>query len=316
MILIVAIAVGALAAFALLRYVRGVEDSAYEDTQLVEVWVLNQDVAKSTAAEVAQDALEIREIPMEFRPANAVSPDQIAGRVAAADLASNQILVSGMFVDPSVASVSFADLLDSRLVAVSVQFDQVRAVGGFLVPGDRVDMLVLSDSPEIGDTAVGDLATTPDDVIEAAAANTAYDQPARFLYQDVLIGAIGSQLPSQAGDAPVDTISASSSGTIVFFVPAEAAQRILSVSPDRLRLVLRADDAAISAIDPIGAEELVGALPGEDGTVLTPYGPSGYDAFVGEAADGAGESTVEAPTEEAPTEEAPAEEVGSAGAGG
>ncbi len=280
MILIVAIAVGALAAFALLRYVRGVEDDAYEDAQLVEVFMVSQDIVQSTSAEVAQGvAIEVREVPVEFRPANAVTDlAQIAGKVAAGDLAANQILVSGMFIDPQVASVSFADLLTENLVAVAMQFDNVRAVGGFLAPGDEVNMLVTGANAEIAAAGEGDVPVSAEEQI--ALESTPYQNAARYLYQRVKIIAVGSRLPTAPGEAPSDTITNAGAGTIIFAVPSEAAQRMLSVSADQIYLTLVPSDYEAQVFEPIPEEEITGFLPGEDGRLLTPYGPEGFDAFI------------------------------------
>ena len=45
-----ALAVGVFAGFALLNYVRGIEDDVYEDAQPVEVLIATRDIAAGTSA--------------------------------------------------------------------------------------------------------------------------------------------------------------------------------------------------------------------------------------------------------------------------
>ncbi len=298
MILIVAIAVGALAAFALMRYVRGVEDDANAESELVPVLIVTQDIAEATTADVAQVSIASTLVPVEFRPANAVeSLDQIAGKVAAADLATNQILVPGMFIDPQVASVSFADLLTENLEAVALSFDQIRAVGGYLAPGDEVNMVITGLTPP-AETEEGADAATPEE--DAAAAASPFQSPARYLYQRVKIIAIGNQLPALPGQAPTQTLQANGGGTIIFALPPDAVQRILSVPAGSLYLTLVPADYEATPLEPLSEEELIGALPGEDGRLLTPYGPEGFDAYVENGGTSSG-STIDATADEVDT---------------
>ena len=53
LILIVAVAIGAVAAFALFNYIGGIEDRANENAERVDVYVISADVPKGTPAEQA-----------------------------------------------------------------------------------------------------------------------------------------------------------------------------------------------------------------------------------------------------------------------
>ena len=103
MMLVGSILIGAIAGFALLNYVNGVEQDIQSEQARVEVWVVSQDIAAGTTAADVQNTsrLELRSVETQFRPANAVTDlSQIQGRVAVNNLAANQILVTGMFDDP------------------------------------------------------------------------------------------------------------------------------------------------------------------------------------------------------------------------
>ena len=279
--LVGSILIGALAGFALLNYVQGVEDDVLQKTQRVEVWVVAANVpAGTTASDVQQTGrLELRQIESTFRPSNAVSNlSQIQGRVAVSNLAENQILVEGMFDDPEVIATTFADLIEEDQVAFSLTIDPKRAVGGFIEPGDFVDMIVLGDEY---------VPPGEPDAFDASATRSPYTSPARYLYHGVRIIGIDEQIVGQAAeDAPaVEGEGGENSAlSITLAVPADAAQRILSVAESDLVLSLLPDGWTPEARPNDIEEDIIldVLLPGEDPQVITPYGESG---FIDELAD-------------------------------
>lgn len=274
MILIAAIAVGALAAFMIFNYVGGVEDQANEGAERVDVFVVRKDVPKGLPGEQARDEGYIVQdkIPREFLPASAIrSLDQIDGRVALNNLAANQVLVDGMFVDPAQAQIGFSARIPDNMVAVTVSIDQVRGVAGLLVPGDKVDLLVASQLQDEGDI-VG---------VPAMAQS-------RFVYHSVEILAIGQTATPQPGEnitaagtdgESTDEAAASTaienSGLITFLVPPEAAQLITALDPSTLYLTLVGPDYEPAPIPALEIDPNTSPLPGESGSELTPYGPDG-----------------------------------------
>jgi Flp pilus assembly protein CpaB len=266
--LVGSILIGALAGFALLNYVQGVEDDVLQKTQRVEVWVVAANVpAGTTASDVQQTGrLELRQIESTFRPSNAVSNlSQIQGRVAVSNLAENQILVEGMFDDPEVIATTFADLIEEDQVAFSLTIDPKRAVGGFIEPGDFVDMIVLGDEY---------VPPGEPDAFDASATRSPYTSPARYLYRGVRIIGINEQIVGQAvEDAPVGEGEGEvSSLSITLAVPADAAQRILSVAESDLVLSLLPDGWTPEARPNDIEEDIIldVLLPGEDPQVITP----------------------------------------------
>lgn len=273
MILIAAIAVGALAAFMIFNYVGGVEDQANEGAERVDVFVVRKDVPKGLPGEQARDEGYIVQdkIPREFLPASAIrSLDQIDGRVALNNLAANQVLVDGMFVDPAQAQIGFSARIPDNMVAVTVSIDQVRGVAGLLVPGDKVDLLVASQLQDEGDI-VG---------VPAMAQS-------RFVYHSVEILAIGQTATPQPGEnitaagaegESTDTTAPTAienSGLITFLVPPEAAQLITALDPSTLYLTLVGPDYEPAPIPGLEIDPNTSPLPGESGSELTPYGPDG-----------------------------------------
>jgi pilus assembly protein CpaB len=264
LILIAAVLVGAIAAFALWTYVGGIEDEANDNAERVQIYKIVEDIPKGTFGDeaFAQGLIEPDEIAAEYRPATAITdPSQIDGLVAISDLAANQVVVSNQFVTQQDSLSTFSQLLRNNEVAVTISVDQIRGVAGLLVPGDFVNILITGTPPAAGGED-----------------GQVYTQPARYLYQKVQILAVGQTRKLEPGETaatnadgtPADTTT--SSGLITFVVPADAAQKIASVEGGTVYLSLVAKDYQPEAIGPLDTNA---ALPGETGNQLTPYGPEG-----------------------------------------
>ena len=283
MMLVGSILIGAIAGFALLNYVNGVEDNIQSEQARVEVWVVAQDIsAGTTAADVNNTGgLELREVETQFRPANAVSDlSQIQGRVAVNNLAANQILVTGMFDDPEAIETTFNDLIETDQIAFTIAMDSLSAVGGQVEPGDFVDIIVQSNftPPVLDDTGL--------DVFQSAAQDSVYTSPARFLYRGVRILGVNDDFVGQEEPPPGEVvIEEEDTGLLqlTFALPADSSQKILSVSPSDLVLALLPEDFDPANPDngaiPNQIPELIQFgedLPGENPDELTPYGPLGF----------------------------------------
>jgi pilus assembly protein CpaB len=273
LILIAAVVVGAIAAYALWAYIGGIEDEANDNAERVEIFKIVQDIPKGTFGDeaFAQGFIEEDVIAKEYRPATAITdPSQIDGLVAISDLAANQVVVSDQFVSQQESLSTFSQLLKNNEVAVTVSIDQVHGVAGLLVPGDFVNIMV---STKAVDAQGNEVAPTP-----AGEGQVIWDPSFRFLYQKVQILAIGQTRQLEPGETaatnedgtPVDQTS--SSGLVTFVVPAEAAQRIATASEKGLYFTLVAKDYQPVPLPPLPGSE---NLPGEEGDRLTPYGPDG-----------------------------------------
>ncbi|MBW3557743.1 MAG: Flp pilus assembly protein CpaB [Actinobacteria bacterium] len=225
---VVAIVLAALAAGTTFLYVRGIEARAFNDTQLVEVFVVAKGVPKGLPGEQAiGEFVKPSRIPRKFRPATALTdPASINGKVAVTDLSVNTVLVEGQFVDPRQAQVTFSQKIPAGQVAITVSVDQVRGVAGLLVPGDKVNILVADGGSQ------------------------------RVLFQNVNIIAIGTTAAPQAGEtAPVANPG---SGLITFAVPPEAASRIAFATQQGggIYLTLVPIDNQPSPVPPVNAGNL------------------------------------------------------------
>jgi Flp pilus assembly protein CpaB len=275
LILLGAIAIGIIAAFALFNYVSGIEDRERGDAELVPVLKADQPISRGITGQEAFDADDIveGEIPREFRPEGFVSTiDEISGQVALFEIPAGSVLVKNMFVDPSQTVVSFRERLrdDGSRVAVSFSVDQVRGVADLLVPGDEINMFVLME--ELTEEEAAGEGAQPGDLILAS--------PARLLYADVHVLAIGQTPIQVAGEtASEDDPEAETEaetiqhGLITVDVPVLAAQWIMSMGADSFYLTLNPANYDPEPIPPL--PNFAATLPGEDPAQVTPYGPDG-----------------------------------------
>jgi pilus assembly protein CpaB len=271
LILIAAVVVGAIAAYALWAYIGGIEDEANDNAERVEIFKIVEDIPKGTFGDeaFAQGMIEKDVIAKEYRPATAITnPAQIDGLVAISDLPANQVVVTNQFVTQQDSLSTFSQLLKNNEVAITISVDQIRGVAGLLVPGDFVNILL---------TGGGALQNAPGTPGDAQAAGAMFGDPARYLYQKVQILAVGQTRQLEPGETAATNAdgtasNTSSSGLITFVVPADAAQRIASVDGGSIYLTLVAKDYQPTEIGPLDTNQ---PPPGETADQLTPYGPDG-----------------------------------------
>lgn len=233
-ILIVAVAVAGVAAFATYAWLNGVQDRAYAKAKRVQVFVVKKDVPKGTAGEQAlsNELIKSGSAPQEFRPATALTDiNAIRGKVALTNLSAGQIVVDGMFVDPKVAQVTAAQRVPAGQVAVTINVDSVHGVAGLLTPGDKVNMMIAGA-----------------------------DGKEHFLYQNVNILFIGTTAAPQPGETQAATTATSS--LITFAVPPQAAEKIVLAGSVWLTLV--PPDNQPVPVPPVGNSDLLNGP-------LTPY---------------------------------------------
>jgi Flp pilus assembly protein CpaB len=268
-ILIGAIAVGIVAVVLIWQYVRGIENNLYAESQPVPVFIAGNPIPRGTAGEAAISDKTIVQgsVPQKFYPATAItSADEVQKKVALFEISPGTIVVRGMFVDAATTQISFRERLKNKThVAISVQVDQVRGVGGFIVPGDEVNLMVMDK-------------VTQDAAAPVASAGPAPLKPtstARMLYQKVQILAVGqSQLlsPGEAANAVNGNTTGTpvtGSGLLTFNVPVKASQYIATFQDNGFYLTLVPKDYRPEPVAPLPS--VIDILPGEDPAVLCPY---------------------------------------------
>jgi pilus assembly protein CpaB len=220
LIIIVALAVGAVAAIVTVLYVNSAQSRANNNAKLVAVYVVSKDIPKDSTGDAAigNGWISRSSIPRKFYPNTAVTDiSEIKGKITPTELVPGQILVDNEFVEPSVASTSFSGTeLQPGEVAITITLPPASAAGGLVVPGDLIDLMtIISPTDKNGNP------------IEPVAA-TKY---AHFFYQNVKVIAIGAEAAPTPGATQTPT-PAGTSSLYTLAVPPEAAERITLAASD------------------------------------------------------------------------------------
>lgn len=238
-------------------YLKGAQKRAYNNAQLVKVFVVKKEIPKGLTGDqaIAQNFVGSSEIPQQFYPGSAIQDiGDIKSKVAINTLPIGAIVLNGQFVPASQAQVTTAQQVPAGEVAITISVDQVHGVAGLLMPGDKVDMIVTG--------------TNPSDQTKSFA---------QVLYQNVHILAIGTKTAPQAGDttgtkSSSATTADAASGLITFSVPVQAAQRIAlaasnsSGSSSIYLTLVPPDTTPVTGLSQLGSENLFKDIQ------LTPYG--------------------------------------------
>jgi Flp pilus assembly protein CpaB len=168
-VLVIAIALAAVSAFAVWRYLTTVESDLRADIAEVQVYRATELIPAKTPGEEAQplieQALALREnvvfadsttICTGPKPENEGKdpsaygcPENprdlagtLAGKVAAGPISAGQVITTDQWVEVTVfEDVSLSEEIDQGKVAIGIRPDDVGAAGGFIRPGDRVNLI-------------------------------------------------------------------------------------------------------------------------------------------------------------------------------
>lgn len=149
-VLVIALLLAALSGFAVLSFLRGVEDNAAAEIQPVPVFRATQRIEAGVTGTEALEFIEESEEPDKFRPSLAISTREelnevLSGKLTAGPISQGQVITSDIWVDPvEVESRRLSEFVQPGMTAVSIQPDKVSAVGGFVRPGDRVNIVASS----------------------------------------------------------------------------------------------------------------------------------------------------------------------------
>jgi Flp pilus assembly protein CpaB len=301
-ILIGAIVIGVIAVLLIVRYVNDIENRVNAESAPATVFVARENIPRGTDGTVAVNSQQIvsAEIPQKYRPGTAIqSTDAVEQKVAVFDIAPNTVIVEGMFVDPSTVTISFRERLDNPdHVAISIQVEQVKAVGGFIVPGDEVNLMVYQNNENVKEKLVADpgegpvvipdlgpevlIPQPPENIVRNGGAQwVLMDKTARVLYQKVQVLAVGQNQLLAPGESTgtgtgtdgetTTSTTRNDTGMITFNVPPKAAQWIATWTQleGGFYLSLVGEDYEPRQLLPLPI--ITDQLPGEDQAQLTPY---------------------------------------------
>jgi len=191
LVLAVALILAAVSAFSVWQYLSNIEDDVRRDIDEVRVYRATQDIETGTVGSEAElvivESIALREFvdPAEG-PATKIlclgenarddeeldasicaeNPDDLDalldGTVAAGPISKGQLITSDMFVLPQeLNSKSLSESIPQGKVAISFRPSEDAATGGFIRPGDKVNMLA-SITVDLSNIAFTALLTDPE----------------------------------------------------------------------------------------------------------------------------------------------------------
>jgi pilus assembly protein CpaB len=223
-ILLGAIVFGGLAVFASSRYIQqtiSVERAKLNpQVEKIDVVVAKSELERGT--NVGSDNMAIRQVPREFVPGTAVTPEQFAnveGARLAVDMRAGEILLRGTLEGADTAT--FATKVRDGVRAMTVAVDEVNSISGMLQPGDRIDLFFTARPPQ----RPGARQQPPEQTL--------------MLMQNVLLLATGRQVRPSIGENGQPGATRSYSTITLEATPHDAQRLILAQKAGTLTAVLR-----------------------------------------------------------------------------
>ncbi len=232
---IAAVVLAALAGLLVFKYTQDQKDAAKKPFKLVNVLVVQSRVPKQTSFESALDTglIERKDIVREAVPDTAIPGESTdatlkstyAGRVASHDLVPGQAVVTSDFVTEGAIQSGLSGQLatdepkvgKNNAQAITINLDLTHAVGGFLSPGDRVNVIATVD------------------IADATSGNSQKVTTTAFLIPGVKVLTVGADTSATAAQASsASSSSNSSSGS----TPTTAASASTTGSTNRGQITL------------------------------------------------------------------------------
>lgn len=152
LVLLVALLLAGVAAFAVYTFVSGIEDDVLEGREQVVVFRASQAVPEGQDGDLflqtpmwVESFDQLEDVPAGFIRSEEELRALISGRVAVGPIAENQILTADQWTELTVDITPLAEQIPSGKQALTISTDQVRGVNGFVQPGDRINAIITVD---------------------------------------------------------------------------------------------------------------------------------------------------------------------------
>lgn len=197
LLVIVAVVLGGVAAFAAYSYLGSLQRQAEAGSVLTDVLVAKQDIPEGVAANdlVSSGYVETSKVPLRYLASGAISSvNAVSDRVLAVPVTKGEVLTTARFQYPSDAGLAFS--VPKGLVAVAIPVDDASGLAGLLKAGDRV-AVVVTVSTKSGQGAESRIAL-PGARVLAVGRSTTADRQATTTTQASTLGGSSSSSQSSA----------------------------------------------------------------------------------------------------------------------
>jgi pilus assembly protein CpaB len=159
-VLLVALILAGLAAWAVWNYLQNVENEITEGQEIVEVYRAGEAIPEGTdgaillsdfnsgGTQIAQSEDQAEDVPVGAITSAEQLNQVLTNRIAAGPIAAGSILTESQWTSITVDVVPLAEEIPSGKQAMTISTDNIRGINGFVEPGDRVNMIITIDIPE------------------------------------------------------------------------------------------------------------------------------------------------------------------------
>ncbi|MDP9495656.1 MAG: Flp pilus assembly protein CpaB [Actinomycetota bacterium] len=222
-VLLVALILAGLAAWAVWNYLQGIENEIEEGQEAVTVFRAVDPIVEGTDGAiilsdfnsggplVVAGTEEREDLPDDAITDEAELNQVLTGKVAAGPISANSILVDSQWTDITIDVVPLAEQIPEGKQAMVISTDNVRGVNGFVNPGDRINLIITLDIafdllPEGFEGITVDPVAPPVDGAAPTEEATAVVTYTRYVLQGIPVLATGRDIRADE-DAP-DTVQA------------------------------------------------------------------------------------------------------------
>lgn len=152
LVLLVALLLAGVAAFAVFTFVQGIEGDIVAEQEQQVVFRATQEIPEGQDGDLFLQTPLWEESTDQIVdvPAGAIASQEeleaiISGKVAVGPIAEGEILLANQWVSLSVDITPLAEQIPSGKQALTISTDQVRGVNGFIQPGDRINAILTVD---------------------------------------------------------------------------------------------------------------------------------------------------------------------------
>lgn len=195
------------------------------ELEMVPALVARADVPARTP--LTAGMFEVRQVPRELAAGMAADTAQVEGRLLDAPLLPGEALLTGKLVEPDNAALTYRVAEGMR--AVTIKADEFTGVGGYVNPGDFVDVILVLPEKQ---PSSGSVTGTADGISIEVAPRPA---SARMLLERVRVLARG---PAGSGQSSAGSAPSLTSYTIEI-KPEQAVELALGEELGHFKVILR-----------------------------------------------------------------------------
>lgn len=203
LVLIVALLLAGIAAFAVWQFLSNVEEEKEAELLLRAVYrVSGGTIAEGTEGSLvlSQQRAVASEEETRFLPDNAIGTLEeltavLTGRVAAGPISNNSILTTDQWVELTADIKPLAERIPEGKQAITIGVDNIQGVNGFIEAGDRINIIVTLTAPieQIAEEVIASDTLTPEE-LQALEEELEQGVISRFVMQGLPVLAVGNEI--------------------------------------------------------------------------------------------------------------------------